>query len=352
MERAGPTPPTGIRPDDLVSLAGSTGPFATVWTARSVPGDSTGGEGAADRRIRAELAGLEPGAEGAVVIADGSGVRLVEALPEPPRVERAAWAPLPSIVPGLEHRQAQVAAIVVLADRTGADVLVHTGGEERRFEVEGDDQPIRKVRGGGWSHRRMQQRAEDSWEHNAREVAEAVARIAADERPELVVLGGDERAVTLVEGALPGELRSLVRTIGPGRAADGSQAQREREVARLVRTVVAADTVALLRAFAEEDGRGARAANGVAATMEALRRSQVDVLLVHDDGGDDESAFFGAEPGDVGVSRADVLSDGAQQGRLVDVAVRAALRTGAAVRVVPDVAVLDGPLGAILRWSD
>jgi hypothetical protein len=29
-----------------------------------------------------------------------------------------------------------------------------------------------------------------------------------------------------------------------------------------------------------------------------------------------------------------------------------ALRTGGAVRVVPDAATLDGELGAILRWSD
>jgi hypothetical protein len=41
----------------------------------------------------------------------------------------------------------------------------------------------------------------------------------------------------------------------------------------------------------------------------------------------------------------------AVSGRLVDVAVNAALRTGATVRVVPDAAVLDDGLGALLRWS-
>jgi hypothetical protein len=38
--------------------------------------------------------------------------------------------------------------------------------------------------------------------------------------------------------------------------------------------------------------------------------------------------------------------------RIVDVAINAALRTGSAVRVVHDAAVLDEGIAAILRWSD
>jgi hypothetical protein len=43
--------------------------------------------------------------------------------------------------------------------------------------------------------------------------------------------------------------------------------------------------------------------------------------------------------------------DEPQEARLVDVAVRAALGTGAGVRILPDGDVPTGRLGAILRWS-
>jgi hypothetical protein len=39
------------------------------------------------------------------------------------------------------------------------------------------------------------------------------------------------------------------------------------------------------------------------------------------------------------------------EGRLVDIAVRAALGTGAGIRVVGAGAGLEGGIGAILRWS-
>jgi hypothetical protein len=40
------------------------------------------------------------------------------------------------------------------------------------------------------------------------------------------------------------------------------------------------------------------------------------------------------------------------EGRLVDVALRAALGSGAGIRIVPDSRQLDGRVGAILRWTD
>jgi hypothetical protein len=137
-----------------------------------------------------------------------------------------------------------------------------------------------------------------------------------------------------------------------GRAADGSEERRDDDIRRLVHTAVAAETVQLVRTFREEDGRGARAAVGVTDVFAALRAAQVDVLLVHDDPDDDRLAWYGDEPGDVGSDRTDLMSSSPDQGRLVDVAIRAALGTGASVRVVPGVDGLDDSIAAILRWAD
>ncbi|MGH9135407.1 MAG: Vms1/Ankzf1 family peptidyl-tRNA hydrolase, partial [Ilumatobacteraceae bacterium] len=226
-------------------------------------------------------------------------------------------------------------------------------GDEVELNVEGDDRPITKSAPGGWSQRRFQQRAEDSWEHNAAGVAERIQRLAAEKFPDLVVIGGDERAVELISGRLPDDLRSVTRTIAPGRAADGSEDQRDEQIDRLMNTAVAEETVGLLREFEEQEGREARGANGADATLEALQRSRVDVLLVHDDADDKRPAWFSAEPGMVAMRGDDLEELGVSKivtARVVDVAINAALRTGAAIRVVPDAAAIEGGIAAILRW--
>lgn len=372
MERVGPTPAGGVRPVDLVELSERSGPFATVWVGRSgmgpwgragddiAAGDVLVGlrdEGVPDAvavSVGDALSEVGDDARGVVVVADEGGVRVVEELPDPPRRELARWAPLPSLSPVLEHRQADIPVIVVLVDRTGADVVVRRpGGEERASEVEGGDEPVTKSAPGGWSQRRYQQRAEDSWEHNAAAVAEHVRELTVGALPDLIVLGGDQRAVTLVADALPAELHAVVRTITAGRAADGSESRREADIERLVDSVVAEETVGLLHAF--EDQTGARAVNGVAATIAALQRSQVDVLFVHDDADDERTACVAPSAGVIGVERDELEAMGATEiveGRLIDVAINAALRTGAAVRIVPDVAMIDDGLAAVLRWAD
>lgn len=371
MERSGPIPAGAVRPDDIVEIVGRPGPFATVWTARSGAGPwGRTADGAVARDALAELRqqhapahvvesvrqaldALDPAARGAVIVADATGVLLAEGLPRPPRWDVARWAATPSLAAVLEHRQADIAVIVVFADRLGADVIVRRPGHDETAEVvEGGNEGITKVASGGWSQHRYQQRAEDSWEHNAGVVADRLTRLAASVRPELMVLGGDERAVTLITHALPTELRHILRTIAPGRAEDGSSAQRDAKVERLVDTVVARETVDLVREFQEQTGR--RAANGPEETVAALQLAQIDTLLVHDQADDEREAFISAGTGQVALDRAELEAlgiDDATSARLVDAAIVAALRTSAAVRIVPDVASVDRGLAAVLRWS-
>lgn len=95
------------------------------------------------------------------------------------------------------------------------------------------------------------------------------------------------------------------------------------EIVRYVADVVASDTKALLDDFAERIDRRATGASDVEAALEAGR---VETLLVHDD------------------------ADSRDGNELIDRCIAAALRTDADVRVVPDVAILDHGVAAILRW--
>ena len=208
---------------------------------------------------------------------------------------------------------------------------------------------------GGWSQRRYEERAENTWAENAGVAARQVAALAERVGARLVVLAGDVRAVTLLRAALPAEPGDRVREASGGRSADGSGESLAVEVAELVDQAVAADTGAVLEKFREELGQGDRAADGIDATLSALAASQVDVLLVHDDPDDGRTAWFGDDPTVIGTNPEDLRSMGVDdpvEGSVVDVAVRAAFATGTAIRVVPrDAAPAEG-LGAILRWSD
>ncbi|MGH9033870.1 MAG: Vms1/Ankzf1 family peptidyl-tRNA hydrolase, partial [Acidimicrobiia bacterium] len=239
-------------------------------------------------------------------------------------------------------------------DRRGADIVgVSRSGGARQDRTEGRDDPITKVGPGGWSQRRFQQRAENTWAENAGEVAEHTRQMAGRVHARLIVVAGDVRAVAMLEDALPKDLRELLVVTEGGRARDGSTSEIASEVVRQLDTVAARDTVELLRKFREERGQHDRVADGAEATVAALTRSQVEVLLVHDDPDDERQAWFGRDPALIATTPAGAKELGVDDpaaARLPDVVVRAALGTGAGIRVVPAAGGPRDGVGAILRW--
>src|SRR3546814_2253910 len=98
--------------------------------------------------------------------------------------------------------------------------------------------------------------------------------------------------------------------------------------------------------FKEEIGQQDLAVGGMAPTIDALNQAAVAVLLVHDDV-DDQTAWAGPEPVPLGLQRdADAIAGhDIHEVRLADAIVRAALATGASVRVIPAA----GPVAEIGR---
>jgi hypothetical protein len=378
METRGTTPPVGLGPSDAPELARlfeQPGPFLTVYLATE-----NAIENAAQRselrwrnlRREAEEAGaparmldavepLVPDAhlEGQTlaVVANQDGVLLSQVLADPPTTDLWRLAPLPSIAPLIEWRQQAANHIVVLADRTGADIVGVVQGSQEVNDTAGDqdsdDPDLRKVRPGGWSQRRYQERAENQWNENAKQVAERVNELFDEIAARVVVVAGDVRALQLLREHLRPDVMEVVQEIDGSRAVDGGVDSLANDVVRAVATAVASDTVALLEKFREELGQGDRAVEGEYATLQALTAAQVDTLLVADDPDDTRTAYFGELPNVVAQDATTVKDlgiDNPVEGRLVDACIRAAFGTSASVRIVPGSAVRDG-VGAILRFT-
>ena len=367
-------------PDIAAAFEGS-GPFVTVYLGTEAAVEQAAQQNELRwKNLRRELedAGAPPEALTAIdplvpdahhrgrtlaVVADATGLRVVRHEPEPPARDAGWVAPLPRVGPLIEWAQAAVPHLVVLADRAGADIVVFTrrsdsigGGGTPVISVgeeSGDDPALRKTNPGGWSQRRYQNRAENLWEQNAKVVADEVAARADEIGARVIVVAGDVRALQLLREHLPERTAALLREVDGSRAPGSGLDEIADDVVKLAATVVAEDTVEFLRQFKEERGQQDLAVEGVHETIAALAAARVDTLLLHDDPDDDRTAWFGPEPGMVAETPetlSDMGVDGPQEGRLVDVAIKATFATGAAVRIIPSGRSVRDGIGAILRF--
>jgi hypothetical protein len=267
-----------------------------------------------------------------IIVHARQGSTLIEVLDEPVAATTVQEGPLPRWATVIEARQRAIAHVVVEADRAGADLTAFDGGNVRATEtVAGSTVHIHRGHPGGWSQRRFQQRAENTWENNARLVSDAVASLARKVDAQLVAVAGDVRAQTFILESLPADIADITVRIDAG-SPEGIAG----EVVRLLSTIVAERVTAaadLVRAGVP----AGTASIDTSSIVDALREGRVGTLLVHDDG----------TAGTAGNDADPAWLDGA---RLVDRAIVAALATDAEILVVPRLAMMDGPLAASMRW--
>jgi release factor family 2 len=269
--------------------------------------------------------------------------------------DESRWGRAPWLFPILSWRQATVPHLVVLIDRSGADLFAfRREAPALHEEVDPPGEPLTRSKPGGWSQRRYQQRAENSWEKGAGDVAKELLRLVERFEPRIVVVAGDVRAVQFLREALPKEVDGIVRVISGERPnPDGSGGIPQDEVDELVAELVERDTAEVLAKFGEELGQGDLAAEGPEAVVEALEKAQVEVLLIRDDADDERTVWIGPEAVHIahGRDRIEAMGvDDPHEARLRDAAVRAALGTSARIRLLPgDRGPREG-IGAILRW--
>lgn len=287
---------------------------------------------------------LVAGADGAI-----AGVHL----PDHPPAARAWCDALPRLGPALRARQQVVPHVVVVADRAGADIEVVNHGPAITASVEGETTFLHRGHPGGWSQRRYQQRAENTWEQNATGVAAEVDALAAAVGARLVVVTGDPRAVGFLTEHATERLRGILHHVeGAGRSDHEPFAEVADQVHRLEATLVAADLASVLERFTaarQTDG----VADGPERTLALLSQGRVAELLVHDDPEDERTAAFDRASRQAAMDPSVLTELGLTptSGRLVDVALWAAHTTGAAIHLVPQHGpnVPSGSVGGLLR---
>lgn len=300
------------------------------------------------------VAGSHVDGEALAVVASPGGVLYRASLPHLPAGDGSATVgALPALVPLYDATQRLLPHIVVATDRLGAEiVLVLPDEEDKHVEVEGKDLHVQRSHPGGWSQRRYQQRAENRWEANAREVADALTRLVDRSPARLVVVSGDVRAVQFLREQLPDRVLTLLTEV------QGDYSGLDEAVSRAEQVVTdhaAAETEALLADVREQLGSNGLATLGGADTLAALSAGQVDTLLIEPGAAAGRTAWFGQEPTAVAADQQRLQLEVESRGTeapLADVAVRAAVATSASVRIVPAGTTELGEqgVGALLRF--
>src|SRR5438309_7623751 len=291
-----------------------------------------------------------------VVAADGSVV-LDQPLVDVPRQPVAEWAPQPDLLPVLGQLPGRVPHIVALVDRTGADITVSAvpGQTIEEQEVAGDTFQIRKFQGGGWAHHRYQHNSENKWVHNADEVAANIGSLARRLSPRFVLVAGDVRARQILTDRAGDPWKDLVVSMDEGgRAAGADRDPVDRREAELVAEHEAREDADLLEQLEAASAHGL-SVTGTASVVEALRKGQVETLLLADPP-EDEKLLVGGSPLELGVDQRDMEALGVQEAHSLpgDRALVAAAVAGDAGVVVLPRAALPGdiPVAAILRYTD
>ena len=250
-----------------------------------------------------EAAALEPtgrpGHQARLIVADSSGIALDLVLPGRPIRDEVHYGPIPHVLPAFRALADVVPHVLASVDRTGADITVvdALGVAVDEVEVQGTHDVIHKVPGGQMSGRRAQQRAEDSWERNAAEVARELEQLIAQHRPDVVLLDGDSTAVSHVLDAAGGQLKELAVRVKSGSRGEGAgTSARDAEIAGVLVGHRRSSKAVVLDRFGTEEGRQEAAVQGLDSVVDSARRAQIQELLLHDDPSSTFTVWVGSRP--------------------------------------------------------
>lgn len=326
--------------------------IALRWRALADEATAAGAPPEALTAVEPIVADAHLKGDGLVAFVSGSKLELRRFLPSA-IPDYVRFGPLPYLVPYIEWQQDNPRYAIVLSDRIGAEINIVGGFEvDENVEVDGLEEPLTKVNPGGWSQRRYQQRAENTWEANAKEVAAELANIASDEDIEFLVIAGDVRSRTFLQENLGVDLPQVEVDSEPVVSLEEIRDDLESAVA----AYIGQTTKAVIEKFHEERGQDDLAAEGVDATLEALRIGQVDTLLVSGDLDGGTAWFTTGDLTQASLEKGTLTDLGigdVAEGDAVDVLVRTALGTGARVAVLPALPGDQGPaegVGALLRF--
>ncbi|MFJ7147609.1 Vms1/Ankzf1 family peptidyl-tRNA hydrolase [Streptomyces sp. NPDC100445] len=330
--------------------------------------EEAGADAATTEAVREALTRITPAEDpaGRVVFATGGEVVLSHRLSRAPQRPIACWAALPRLTPLLELTGQDPVCLVAYIDRTGADFeLRGATGPQDAGQVEGRPHPVHRTGSADWSERHFQLKVENTWDHNAGEIADALSAAYERSGADLVVLAGDPRERPAVHHRLPDAVRQVtVETEHGGRAAGSASPALEEAIEEARRQYThrrVEEALDRFRAGRVGTDRPTDAVEGLPALVEAAREHRIDTLLVRPDGPElGRETWVGAQPDQVAVRRTEARTLGESDPTAVradDALLRAAAVTAADVLVIPvddeggDPDIPTGGLGALLRWT-
>lgn len=364
---------THVTTEALRRLCTTPGPVVSIYFDLSAPPEENawarwhsmagrltrqGTDAATIKALGNAVSASVPGSGVLAAFAANGELTLAVTMPGSTQPDLAVRDPLPHLLPLLAWLQERPAHVLAVVDRTGAEITAYPPGATTpvTLTVTGPDDEIERNAPGGWSQMRYQHRAEDSWQHNAARVADALIRTLSTVHARLLLLAGDVRALQYLTRHLPAPLRRSVpiHHVCGGRSPDGSRQDRIRQVETETRRAAREETRALLGRLAEERSPAGGSAEGVRDTLAALAHRRVRTLLVVDDPRGRRTGWFGPDADQVADRREALtgITGPLVQAPLADIAVRSAILTGADVRVLePGTpgAPIDG-IGALCRF--
>jgi hypothetical protein len=294
-----------------------------------------------------------------VVVAAHGEVLLARWLPAGTGAMSVRVGPLPHLLEVAAAAARRPAYVVLLADREGADIVAHAGGDQspaerfpvgRRPGAQSDPHPGRPP-GQLHGERHLTDREPESGgQHNAEFIAGRLSQAAEGVGAHVVLGAGDQHVLDAVAGHLPESL-GPVTTIAGDREPDGLDDRLSAAIDAALDEITATaiggvgDLVASRAA-----GPGPAAVRGIEAVADQLAEQQVAVLLVAADVAKDADAGssyrIGSRPTEFLVGQ-----DTGTEVPLEDGLVWAALHQDAIIVQLPDRAgVLAGePVAALLR---
>jgi len=302
------------------------------------------------RSLAERAVGQKRGAAGRAsqfMVVTADGVLLDEMLAAAPVREVADWAPLPHLMPLLTMAPPQTSHIVLRLARADADLTVVAPAGESQQEVHGGRWPLTKVHSGGWSQRRIQARAENLWEKNAKEVAERVDSWAVEIDPAFVAVRGDVRAKA-----------AFLEQIGPRVAAkvvdlDDLPGDPDVGLAEVIARHAADDDAVVIDRLRAGLGRRRGAVQGLGDVVAAARWAQIESLVLENELSATTRLWAGPEPLDIGIDPGDLPGADAVPDRADAVLIRALAAADAdLVLVRPGGIGLRDGVGAVLRYTD
>ncbi|MGP4044565.1 baeRF2 domain-containing protein [Streptomyces sp. 2A115] len=296
---------------------------------------------------------------GRAVFATGGEVILDPPLAANPGVLSVHWSALPHTAPLLDLVGEDPLSVVAYIDRKGADFeLRGARGSRDAGTVAGRQWPVHRTTSIDWSERHFQLKVENTWEHNAAEIADALAVCQEETRADLLILVGDDRERRAVRERLPQRLHDRVVEAphGPGSRLLDEDVERAR--AEHVHRRAADELERFLAARVPDADGHVGAVEGVPALVEAAREHRIEELLIRPDGPDaHREVWIGEDPDQLAVRRTETKPLGETHpwpARADDALLRSAFATGApalSVTAAGPQEVPVGGLGALLRWA-